>query len=136
MDDMENWSEMEEETPSKRLKREPTRGRRAGTPSRLAAMRADATIADASAKLMAVESPPEVQTPSLPDIPTPLPHTSIFGHVERKPVVNPAPEPSIYNPMVGGGHGAEAYLNDYTGSLFDTGLYTMNEEDYGAEGEI
>lgn len=136
MDEVEDWSEKEAETPSKRVKREPTRGRRAGTPSRLAAMKADATIADASAKLMAGESPPEAQTPSIPDVPTPLPHTSIFGQVvERKPIVSSHIEPTIYNPIAIGGHGADSYLNDYSG-IFDNSLYTMGEDEYGVEGEI
>lgn len=99
IDSIESYSE---ETPSKRVKTAPTRGRKAGTPGRMAAAKADATIAAAATAAVqydAVESPPEVQTPSAPEIAPPMRNLSIFGNVEpveRKPIINQS-EPSIYN---------------------------------------
>lgn len=58
-----NWSEMEAATPSKRPRMTPTPGQKnGGPPSRLAAARASATIADASAQLQTSES--ELDMPS------------------------------------------------------------------------
>ena len=131
--DSENWSE---ETPSKRAKTTgPSRGRKAGTPSRLAAIKADATIA-AAAQQESVESPPEIETPT-PSAPEPAPtmrHTSIFGQVEvdRKPIVSP-PEPTIFNNSA---FNADVSFNESYGYTFGgSGFPFMGSDDYGADGE-
>ncbi|KAM5342632.1 hypothetical protein ACJ41O_013598 [Fusarium nematophilum] len=86
-----DWSDMDVNTPSKRVK---TTGRpKSATPSRSAAVKAAATIADATAQLQSSESPPEeVATPTgfgggmgaahLPS--ASVAPTSIFGDVGRK----------------------------------------------------
>ncbi|KAF4970666.1 hypothetical protein FZEAL_9991 [Fusarium zealandicum] len=84
-----NYSDMDN-TPSKRTK---TTGRpaRGSTPSRSAAVKAAATIADASAQLQNSESPAdEVATPTGPVAPA-----SIFGSVDRTSLPS-FPPPSIF----------------------------------------
>ncbi|KAM3526500.1 hypothetical protein NHJ13051_003439 [Beauveria bassiana] len=65
-----NWSEMES-TPSKRPRKSDatgaSSGQRTGTPSRLAAARASATIADSSAQLQTSESETETPAFSVPE---------------------------------------------------------------------
>ncbi|KAF4465216.1 hypothetical protein FALBO_7944 [Fusarium albosuccineum] len=134
-------------TPSKRAK---TTGRpaRNPTPSRSAAVKAAATIADASAQMYSSESPPEeVATPTGPVMaapvlappaaaPAPVAQTSIFGHVERKPQTSDfmTGPPHNLNMM----NTPTAAFPDIFDSpdIFGTGHNDASYMDYGGDGEI
>lgn len=105
-----NWSEMDD-TPSKRTKTGPAPGQKTGTPSRRAAARASATIADASAQLQTSDS--ELETPTARGAQTARPSASVVsptGQPQARPsfsfVAAPAaaaPRPSIFgggDPMI------------------------------------
>ncbi|KAL7797520.1 hypothetical protein V8C37DRAFT_399683 [Trichoderma ceciliae] len=101
--DIENWSD-HEDTPTKKPKTGAFSGQRNGTPSRRAATKANATIAEASALLDASDSQPETETaaghaastfslanmlPQPPQAPQPT-----FGSANVKPTLNENPGPA------------------------------------------
>ncbi|KAH7318684.1 hypothetical protein B0I35DRAFT_409535 [Stachybotrys elegans] len=84
-----DWSDLDDESPSKRSKKAGSvPGQKNGTPSRRAAVKASATIADASSQLQADDSASEVETPSSTRVsgrpPAAAAPSSIFGPVATK----------------------------------------------------
>jgi hypothetical protein len=103
--EIDNWSE-QEETPSKRAKNGGP-GQRNGTPSRQAATKASATIADASAQLISSDSPAEDDAETPPPAcatVTPTPRKSIFGDVSG----SRPPQPPQEQHQSSGDHGLDS----------------------------
>jgi hypothetical protein len=107
-DNTRDWSGLDD-TPSKRPKTAlaTTPGRKNGTPTRLAATKAGATIADASAQLQSSESShDEIEIPASASLtPAPLHHVqqtakphSIFGKVAQKSSYRVAPAATVPGP--------------------------------------
>lgn len=88
----ENWSELDE-TPSKRSKTGALPGQKNGTPSRRAATKAAATIADATAQLHSGDSSDEVE--ALASAPVPNPR-SVAKPAPATKRATAAPVPSIF----------------------------------------
>ncbi|KEY65467.1 hypothetical protein S7711_08307 [Stachybotrys chartarum IBT 7711] len=129
-DDIDSWSvrDEEEESPSKRAKNGALPGQKNGTPSRRAAVKAAATIADATAELQAGEdssdelmTPTSFRAPKAPAVvktqPTAAP--SLFGNVpERQAYTNPAPD-ALRDQHIFNSRGADAYLGgDFINTSF------------------
>ena len=135
-DEVEDWQD-QDQTPSKRAKVTP-RSRKAGTPSRLAAMRADATIAESFTQLQSSESPDEMPTPSASAPTAFAPPPSIFGEVERKAIVNHNHIPAVFNNSAFNGMGADAYIGGNLNESFDNSFTysSFGMGDMGNEGEI
>ncbi|RFU73663.1 hypothetical protein TARUN_8586 [Trichoderma arundinaceum] len=128
--DIENWSE-HEDTPTKKPKTGAFPGQRNGTPSRRAATKANATIAEASALLDASDSQAETETQAgrvtssfaPASIPAQPNYVSIFG----RPPIGQNPGPPVANGFRSLG---------YPGSVSDLHALHMEESPDMLDGEI
>jgi hypothetical protein len=115
-EDSQDWSGKDmDETPSKRVKTEAT-PRTKTTPSRRAATRAAATIADSTNRLDSSDESEAVTAQR--------PRTSLFGDVQVK---QPKPESSVLDSMTFNGNGHDSYmgsddLHDYEGMAASMGM--------------
>ncbi|CAM1508427.1 Fc.00g052750.m01.CDS01 [Cosmosporella sp. VM-42] len=134
-EDEVDWED-QDNTPSKRVKSIP-RSRKAGTPSRLAAVKADATIAESFSQLQASESPPEIPTPTSSAPIASAPPASIFGEVERKPVINYTQNliPSVFTNSAFSGNGTDEYFGGNPDESYN-GSFTYSSFNMGGNGEI
>lgn len=138
-DDIDSWSvrDEEEESPSKRAKNGAPPGQKNGTPSRRAAVKAAATIADATAELQAGEDlSDELMTPTSFRAPKAPAAPSLFGNVpERQAYTNPAPD-ALRDQHIFNSRGADAYLG---GEFISTSFSYDGGAQYGEsfdDGEI
>lgn len=121
-EECDDWSD-KDDSPSKRTKTGALPGQRNGTPSRRAAVRAVATIADASAQLQDNEVLSDFEAPApIPDRvpiapPTTIAPASIFGPVTLMSPVAPFSE-MAEDPYLGGSADNDGYTNNY----FDDGF--------------
>ncbi|KAH6611063.1 hypothetical protein Trco_001083 [Trichoderma cornu-damae] len=110
--DIENWSE-HEDTPTKKPKTGAFPGQRNGTPSRRAATKASATIAEASALLDASDSQPEAEAPanrvaSSAFAPANMLSQPAYGSVSSRPAVGQSPGPPVMGSYRSSGYPALA----------------------------
>lgn len=96
--EVDNWSE-HEDTPTKKPKTGAFPGQRNGTPSRRAATKANATIAEASALLDASDSQPETEAPAANAVSTfataAMPPQLTFGSANPRPMIGQNPGPAM-----------------------------------------
>ncbi|KAL7949114.1 hypothetical protein V8C42DRAFT_313334 [Trichoderma barbatum] len=125
--DISNWSE-HEDTPTKKPKTGALPGQRNGTPSRKAAAKATATIAEASALLDASDSQPETEAPAGH-------FTSAFAPVNRS--APPFQESVNSRPVIGLHTGPPAMAHYPSVGHYSSQSFRMEDaEDMLGDGEI